>query len=114
MKPEVISEEPLAMAEVKNLLKKVEKRDEELTFRSAKTVEYLKELTLLSETKAKELAKKIMDLGIPRLKEEHVAKIIDLMPYTKDDIKLVLSGYTLTIKNENVKKIHDVLTEYRK
>ena len=114
MKPEVISEEPLAMAEVKNLLKKVEKRDEELTFRSAKTVEYLKELTLLSETKAKELAKKIMDLGIPRLKEEHVAKIIDLMPYTKDDIKLVLSGYTLTIKDENVKKILDVLTEYRK
>jgi DNA-directed RNA polymerase subunit F len=113
MKPEVISEQPLSMSEVRKELKKVAKRDEELSFRSAKADEYLKELTLLSDKSAKDLKKKLQGLEIPRLKEEHIAKIIDLLPHTKEDLRLILSGYTLTIKDENVKRLLEAIKEFR-
>lgn len=114
MKPEVVAEEPLSMSDARKELKKIKKRDEELSFRSAKTEEYLNELTQLGEQKAAELTKKLMELEIPRLKEEHVAKMVDLLPYTKEDIKAILSHYTLTIKEDNIKKILSVVDEYRK
>ncbi len=114
MKPEVINEEPLCMSEARKALKGIKKRDEELSFRAAKTDEYLGQMTILGERAAAELRQKLLDLDIPRFKEEHIAKIVDLLPYTKEDVKLILSGYTLTIKDANVKKILDTIEEYRK
>ncbi len=114
MPSNVTNKEPLSLVELKTSLEKVKKRDEELNFRSNKTYEFLKELNLLSKKDYKELYKKIEELEIPRLKDFHIKKIIDLMPVNAEDIKLVLSEYTLTVNNENIKKIDSVLDDYRK
>jgi DNA-directed RNA polymerase subunit F len=114
MKPKVISEEALSMADARRELRKVKKRDEELSFRANKTEEYLNELTQLSDKAAKELTKKLQELEIPRLKEEHIAKIVDLLPLTKEDLKAILSHYTITIKEDNIKSILAAVDEYRK
>ena len=110
-KPQIISETPLALSELKEEITAIKKRDKELGFRAVKTEEYLQTFGKLDTSKAKELYKKIDNLKIPRLRDLHLVKIIDVMPKTLEDLKVVLQGYTLTINNTNLKKIVDVINE---
>ncbi|MFT4313503.1 MAG: hypothetical protein ACMXYA_03765 [Candidatus Woesearchaeota archaeon] len=112
--PQVISEEPLDVYAVKKIIKDVKKRDEELGFRATRTETYVNQFTPLTDKDAKALREELLGLDIPRFSAEHITKIIDMLPVSVDDIKLVLSGYNLTIKNDNVKKIDEVLAKYRK
>ena len=113
VKPEVIETRPVGVSEVKDILKQIHKRDEELSFRGGKTEEYVNDVAVLSMTKVKELTKKILALEIPRLKNIHIIKIIDTLPESPEHLKVVLSGYNVTITKENLKKIADVVEEYR-
>lgn len=107
----ILKEEPLSLTEAKSILAKIKERDKELGFRAAKTEDYLNQFARLSEKQNAELYKKIEGLQIPRLKDGHIKKIISLLPKTVDDLKLVLQGYTLTLKEESLKKIMETLTE---
>ncbi len=112
-KPQTILETPISMSELKEKLNLIKKRDGELNFRASKTEDYLNQIgCTLDLTKAKELRKKIEDLEVPRLKPEHIIKIIDILPATEDHLKLVLAGYILTISQANLKKIVDLVSEY--
>lgn len=97
------------MAEVKDDLSKIQKKTEELNFRANKTLDYLKEFSKKSLGKSKELYDAIEALNIPRLKEEHIVKIVDTLPKYPEEVKALLSGYTLTISNENAKKIAETV-----
>ncbi|MFW6230595.1 MAG: hypothetical protein ACOC32_01070 [Nanoarchaeota archaeon] len=114
MASNVINKEPLSLTEVKDALDKVKKRDEELNFRSNKTYEFVKSLPLLTKKDYTALYKKIEELEIPRLKDFHIKKIIDVMPVNADDLKMLLSGYTLTVNSDNMKKIIEALKEFKK
>ena len=105
LKPQVVSEKPITMAQVKDALSKVKKRDGELNFRANKTEEYLQQFVKLKKSDAENLVKKITDLNVPRLKEDHIVKIVDIHPQSLNDLKVVLQGYTITVNNENLNKI---------
>lgn len=112
-KPEIKSEAPISMVEVKGMLSKVKKRDGELSFRANKAEEYLNQFATISQKKTDELKKRLEGLGVPRLKENHIIKLIDLMPDTADDVKLVLSSFqTLTVSQDNQKKLAKAISEY--
>lgn len=108
---QILGETPLSMAEMKEELDKIKKRDKELNFRSQRTDEYLQQF--VENKKAIELKKKLMDLNIPRLRDLHMCKIIDVMPLTQNDLRAVLQGYSVTISNESMKKITDLVDEYQ-
>jgi DNA-directed RNA polymerase subunit F len=110
--PEVMSETPMTMVELKNEMDKIKKRDKELNFRAAKVEEYLNLFVHVTEKQFNEMKEKIAKLQVPRLREQHIYKIIDLMPDTQEDLKSILQSYTITVSNENVKKIVDILNEY--
>lgn len=112
MNPEIISENPITMAELKERLVEIKKRDKELNLKSGRTEEYLNQFVSLKPKKAEELKEKLTKLDIPRLKEAHIVKIVDLLPSTVDDLKLILQGYTLTVSKDNFKKIVDVVKEF--
>lgn len=109
MKPTIIQETPITMFEVKKHLETAKKRDGELNFRATKTEEYLNQFVEISNTKGKELVKAVEALDIPRLKPEHVVKIIDVMPKTEEDMKVLMQGYVITITKDNIKKILGVI-----
>lgn len=111
-KPKILDEEPMSIPEVKAALAKIKERDEALTFRGNKTEDYLNQFAVLSQKKAEELAAKLEKLKIPRLKEIHIKKIIDVMPKTAKEVKIVLQGYTITVKQEHMKKIGEVVAEF--
>ena len=109
VKPEILKEEPITMAEVKKALVNIKKRDEELNFRANKSEEYLNEFVTLSADKALELKKKLKALKISRLKNDQITKIIDLLPTTLDDIKVILSGYTLSLSKKDMEQVINVV-----
>jgi len=110
MATETISEKPISISELKQELEKIKKRDKELNFRAARTEEYLQHFSTLKNLE--ELFKKIEALKISRLKEQHIIKIIDILPTTIDELKAILQGYTVTVNNENLKKIVDTINKF--
>ena len=106
----IVSEVPMDAYQLKKELERIKKRDKELDFRAAKTEEYLNQVAPYSN--ADQLFDKLMKLEIPRLKEAHVHKIIDIMPSTAKDLKVILQGYTLTVNNDSIKKIVDAISEF--
>ncbi len=108
-KPQVITETPVSVYDIKEQLESIKKRDGDLTFRGNKVEEYLQQFTMVSPKKAKEIKAKIEELQVPRLKEAHIFKIIDVMPKHLEELKVVLQAYTITVKDEHLKKILDCL-----
>ena len=107
---QIVSEAPIDVYTLKKELEKIRKRDNELNFRANRTEDYLHQIAILKN--AEELFNKIMQLNIPRLKEQHIHKIIDITPTTINDLKVALQGYTITLNNESIKKIVDTINEF--
>ena len=110
--PNIVEEKPITLVELKEELTKIKKRDNELNFRANKTHDYLDVFAKVSPQKAEELEKKLEKLGIPRLKDVHIKKIVDLLPQTLEDLKVILQGYTITVNNDNMKKIVAIVNEF--
>ena len=107
---QIVSEAPIGLYSLKKEIEKIKKRDNELNFRAQRTEEYLQQVTTLKS--ADELFEKLMKLNIPRLKEQHVHKLIDINPTTLNELKVILQSYTITVNNESMKKIVDTINEF--
>jgi DNA-directed RNA polymerase subunit F len=110
---ELLEKKSMNLSELKDTLSDIKKRDGELSFRAQKTEDYLAELAVLKPKQAEELYKKINALSIPRLKDVQINKIIDLKPVSVPELKIILQGYAIPVTNENMKKIVDLVAEYR-
>jgi DNA-directed RNA polymerase subunit F len=108
----IIEEKPISMAELKEELKDIKKRDEELSFRTAKVSEQVDLLKVVKLKDAEEIFEKIQKLNIPRLKDVHIYKLIDLMPQNLVEIKNIVQSYSLTVTNDNLEKLLEILAEY--
>lgn len=113
MKGKILTETPVPLTEVKDVLAKA-KENSELSFRAQKAFDHLEGISVLSAKKAKELRTALEKLDVPRLREQHIAKLIDTLPSTTNDVKLVLQNYAIAITNENLKKIADTIAEFVK
>ncbi len=107
----VMEEAPIAMADLKAQLAAVQSEDVPLSFRGEKTKAYLENFSEHEAKETAEYAEKIRALEIPRLKERHVVKVLDVMPKDLDSIRLLFSNETITIKEEDLKKILDVIPQ---
>lgn len=112
MKPQIIQEEPINIYDLKKEISKIKKRDEELSLRTTKTEEYLNSFVVLKQKDAEDLEKDLTKLEVPRLKDFHIKKIIDLLPESVEELKVILQGYTLTINKDYQKSILDAVKKY--
>ena len=65
-----------------------------------------------SPAKVKEIIEKLKALNVPRVREQHIYKLVDVMPTTAADIKTALQGYAVTITNDNLQKMAEVVAAY--
>lgn len=107
---QIVSEAPMNIYQLKKELDRIKKRDNEFNFRANRTDEYLNQI--IEHKNADDLFDKVSKLNIPRLKEQHIHKIIDILPRSVNDLKAVIQGYTVTINNESIKKIVDTINEF--
>jgi DNA-directed RNA polymerase subunit F len=108
----IIEEKPISMAELKEDLKEIKKRDSELSFRTAKISEQMDVLKVVKFKDAEDIFEKIQKLSIPRLKDVHIYKIIDLLPQNIVELKNIVQSYSLTVTNDNLEKILEILADY--
>jgi len=110
----IIEETPINLSQLKEEIKAIKKRDEELGFRTAKVSEQLEVVKVIKEKETEEIYAKLEKLNVPRFKDIHIHKIIDLMPGSMIELKNIISGYALTVTNENLEKILATISEYTK
>lgn len=103
---EVKEEKPLSLIEVKNIINDIKKRDKELNFRTNKISEYLDVFASKQDLKkTQELKQKIKNLDIPRLKDKHIAKIIDIAPKDLETLKVLFVGEDINLQQEDLERI---------
>ena len=105
----LIKETPISSVELKGKLMAIKARDKEMGTKANKTLEYLNVFASLKLKDAEELKKKIINLNIPRLKDRHIVKILDLMPQDIDSLKILFTGEHITIKQEDLGKIFEAI-----
>ncbi|HLC81763.1 MAG TPA: hypothetical protein VJH68_03830 [Candidatus Nanoarchaeia archaeon] len=103
--PQFVEEKTVTLSEAKEILAKIALKDGKLNYLSNKAKEFLEQLVILPEEKNQDLIKKLERLGLIRLKPEHINKIIDFMPQSIDDLKIVLQAYPLSLPKKDQEEI---------
>jgi DNA-directed RNA polymerase subunit F len=113
MNPKIEEELPISLYELKKEMTKIKKRDEVLSLRNTKTDEYLNSFATMKQKDADDLDSELTALNVPRLKDMHVKKIVDTVPESVDELKVILQGYSLTITKENMEKIVELVKKHK-
>lgn len=98
------------LSEVKNILRKIEKERNEITYEQRIALEHANKFAKLTSQKNKELIKNLMNFDF--LDESHIYKIVDLLPKTNEDIKTIFAKERINIDDEKINKILTTINKY--
>ncbi len=84
----ILNKQPLALAEIKSY---IHDKDEK-----KQILDYTKKFTKLKEEQAKKLKDNIKSLNNPKLKEEHLIKIVDILPQDQEDLNKIVTEISLS------------------
>ena len=101
---------PVPLSEVKNILSKVSKDREEMLYEQRIASEHAQTFAKLPVKKTNDMIKELMKLEF--LEQVHAYKIADLLPNTKDDIKTIFAKERITLSEDNIKKILEIVGKY--
>ena len=100
----------LTISEVKNILKKIEKDRNEISYEQRIALDHANKFAKLPTQKIKELIKELMKLDY--IEESHVYKLIDLLPNTNEDIKTIFAKERINLNDEKINKILNIINKY--
>ena len=98
----ILNKTPISMAESKEYIDKDS---------GAETLTFIKKFVSLKPEEAKKLREKIQGLSLLKVKEEHIAKIIDLLPETADDLNKIFID--MGLDEDETKKILETIKEFK-
>jgi DNA-directed RNA polymerase subunit F len=101
---------PVSLSEVKNILSKVSKDREEMLYEQRIALEHAQTFAKLPVKKTNDMIKELMKLEF--LEKVHAYKIADLLPNTKDDIKTIFAKERVTLSEDNIKNILEIVGKY--
>ena len=96
----IINKKPLSMAEAFKYIKQDESSETDI-------IGFIKKFIKIKKGQAEELRKKLKALELMKVKDEHIAKIIDLMPENGEDLNKIFVDVSLD-ENEVQKIINTV------
>ena len=76
---------------------------------SEETAGFIKKFTKISAKDAREMRKKLSDLGIMKLKEEQTVKITDFLPETGEELNKIFTG---NLSEDETSKILDTVKQF--
>lgn len=98
----ILGKQPLSMTEAQEYVDKDS---------GAEIKGFIKKFIKGTPKKAKELREKINSLDMLKMKEEHIAKLIDILPETGEEVNKIFSDVGLD--EDESKKILDTIKEYK-
>jgi DNA-directed RNA polymerase subunit F len=111
-KPEIIEKTSMNVVEVKAALEKIRAKEPELNFRAQKTEEYAQDFAKIRLAEVAEIKEKLAALDVSRLRDTHINKLIDIMPASEKQVKLILTTMNTTLPADAYKKIADIMIEH--
>jgi len=109
---EVVSERPVSLTEVKEILHKVQKDSKApLGYEQQNTLEYADKFAKLEPKKEKELKKELEKLGF--LSEKQVVTVVDILPRSEAELRVILARDKLEFDADQLKKVMNVVKEYK-
>jgi len=100
----------VSLAEVKNILKKIEKQRKDLLYEQRIALEHANKFAKLSVKKTNELIKEL--LTIEKLEERHAYKIAEILPTDDEDVKALFAKERVALDDEDIKKILEIVGKY--
>jgi len=97
------NKKPVTLAEVQELLKNQQNE------RAKATVELIKKFIKINEKEALKLKEELAGLGIVKLKEEDIVKIVDFMPEDAEDVRKIFVGHDIELEQNEINKILEVI-----
>jgi DNA-directed RNA polymerase subunit F len=111
---QAISEKPVTLVEVTELLKKRQKEQRDgapLSYEQQNTLDYAEKFAHVSVKDAAALRKKLEALGV--LNEKQIVKLIDVLPSKEEDAKTILFQGGFSVEAEQLKQVAALCKEYR-
>lgn len=97
---------PLEMSEVKKILGSIKESEKK------KQLEvFIKKFSKISKEKAKQLKKELNELGLLKVKQDHIVKIIDILPEDASDLNKIFVDVDLDEDETN--KILKIIKGYK-
>lgn len=109
---EIISKKQVSLTEVLETINN-KPQEQELTYREEKIKEYLKNRNKVSYEQFKEIKEKIENLEISRLEEQHIIKIVDIMPENGTQLRSLVQNTGVIIVDDIANNILEILNNYR-
>ena len=106
---EIIEKREVSIAKAREILVKIKKPN----YEQKHALEYSSKFAKTSAEDAIKILEELRESGIPRIKNRHLKKIVDLMPKKADEIKVILAKEDLTLSKGDVETILDILSKYR-
>ncbi|HIK01712.1 TPA: DNA-directed RNA polymerase subunit F [archaeon] len=106
----VLSQEPVTLAEVKELTE-ARQKEGELTYEQTLTMDYCNKFAKLDKKKAEKLITEVE--GLEKLSRRHAISLSDLLPSNADEIKLLFSKEHFVLSDEEISKLLDIVGKYR-
>ncbi len=106
---DIVSKRPVSISEVK---KEIEEKGENLNYREGKLLEYFKKIEVIPYENIEKIKEEIKEIGINRLDEEDIIKILNVIPTDGTQLRAILSGSGIILVDEDVSKILDILKKY--
>ena len=107
----VVDAKPISMAEAKEIMTSQEK-DKELTYEQKLALEHLNKFTVLDASAAKKLLEEVS--GVLRMSDETKIQILNLLPKTPDELRMIFTRENFSLKENEIKKILEIIKKYLK
>jgi DNA-directed RNA polymerase subunit F len=105
----VIDSKPIGMPEAKKIMSSYEK-SEELSYEQKLALEHLNKFTKVSYDNAKKFLEEISN--VLRMSPETMVKILDILPQTPDELRMIFSREKFSLKEEEIQKILEITKKY--
>lgn len=110
---EVLSEELLTLAEVRELLTKIaeERREKglEVGYGFRKSLHHAEQFSKISGEKSRELVNRLLELE--KMRPAIAVRIADILPQSRDEIRSIYAKEKYTLSNEELDQILDYVLE---
>ena len=98
----IINKEPLSMAEALKYVKKEEAEETDV-------IGFIKKFVKIKKEEASKLKEKLKNLEMMKVRDEHITKIIDLMPENAEELNKIFTDVSLD--DDEAQKILNTIKE---
>jgi len=103
----ILKETIVSMPDAKNIMKE-RRKDGDLTYEQKICLEYLEKVSTLTKAKAEKMVSELSQIAI--LKPHQIALIINNLPDTEDEVKMVFAKERTNLKKDEISKIVEVVS----